>query len=251
MIASWVHWAFIATNLYNVIVICVSIVLCLMAIVELIMLARAVAGSSTNTFRYPNERSSCMPWSTSMSHLCSLSWLKISLCCIACSKRVLNSLLRWAYLITLLTISVSHIALESCLSLLLAWWLIGLIILDILGNICTSCVQSYLPCSVIKIIGVLSVEIINSWIRVTSCSWATFAPLMICLVCVYQFWTSKALFLLVEEIKRLLIDSFFLSRGHLSVIILSIADPRASFRWWLWLLCTVTMNLKTVPTGLV
>ena len=251
MIASWVHWAFIATNLNNVVVICVSFILCLMAIVELIMLARAMTGSTTNTLWYSNERSSCMPWSTSMSCLWCLAWLKISLCCIACSKWVLNSLLSWADLITLLTISVPHIALESCLSLLLAWWLIGLIVLDILRNTCTGCVQSYLSCSVIKLICVLSVEIVNSRIRVSSSSWATFAPLMICLISVCHFLTSKALFLLVEEIERLLIDSFSLSGGHFSVVIWGIAYPRASFRRWLWLLSALTMNLKTISTGLV
>ena len=182
-----------------------------------------------------------------MSDLCRLAWFEICLCCVSSSQWVRDSLLRGANHITLLTSSISHVALKSYLCLLLASWLISLIVLDIC-TVCICCIQPNLPRPIIQIICILSVKTSNCWIMIYTSSRAAFASLMIRLVCIWHFWANESLFLLVEEVDWL-INGFSLGWRLFSVIVLCQAYPL--FMRWLWLMSAMTLDFEAVTTSLV
>lgn len=242
-----IHRTFKASDLNDIAVICVGIVLCLMTICKLIILSRAMASATACWLCHANEGTSLVPRSTRVPHLCCLAWFEICLCCVSSSQWVRDSLLRRTNHITFLTSSISHVALESVLCLLLASWLISLIVLDIC-TVCICCIQPYLPWPIIQIVCILSVKTSDCWIMIYTSSWAAFAPLMIRLVCIRHFWTDKSLFLLIEEVEWL-INGFSLGWRLFSVIILCKAYPL--FMRWLWLMSAVTLDFEAVSTSLV
>ena len=247
MTTSWIHRTFESSDLNDVAVICVSIILCLMTICKLIILSRTMASATACWLCHANEGTSLVSRSTRVPHLCCLAWFEISLCCVSTSQWVRDSLLRWADHITFLTSSISHVALKSYLCLLLASWLISLIVLDIC-TVCICCIQPHLSWPIIQIVCILSVKTSDGWIMIYASSWAAFAPLMIRLVCIRHFWTDESLFLLIEEVEWL-INGFSLSWWLFSVIVLCKAYPL--LMRWLWLMSAMTLDFEAVSTSLV
>ena len=148
MTASWIHRTFKSSDLNDVAVIRVGIVLCLMPICKLIILSRTMASATACLFSHADESTSLVTRCTRVPYLSCLAWFEICLCCVSSSQWVRDSLLRGADHITFLTSSISHVALKSILCLLLACCLISLIVLDI-WTICICCIQPYLSWSVI------------------------------------------------------------------------------------------------------
>ena len=263
LVACWAHWSWLkAAYLDHVVTVGVSLLWWLIPISKLTVLACPMARPPACALCRPYKRSHRLS-STTLSDMYCLSRFEIILYSKAGLIESVADSLWIAHLVTLLTSSVPHIAVNCWL--LCRWCLLicTLVELDATAIVAT-CVKSLLPWSVVWIVRIshdqatTAVKVCLSGVRVSPQSVSNlrcFDELWIVrsvvgLMAITHCLTSESLLLLVEEIQRLVSDTAlamdwrFLSR-------LRITDSLGASMWRLILGCAVTLDLKVVPTILV